>query len=311
MGAMQKTTRRTGGRHCAESPVTDLPAEGARPVSSGRRALRIEAGHVEPIRTDPVRIDHGRDRSGRRREGTGAVVPRGRSTELAIRTRRAGSARRATAFTASTASVGLAMSLMLALPANAAEPGTLAPASSVVVDSHGHTAAQILDVAGDVQMPSLQRDNQIAAALTGIVSQEQAQGGVDVGTAQSAIAYALQYGGVRTTIVQTALSYLGDPYLLGGSTHAGIDCSGLVMVAYAAVGIHLGHLVSDEDDVATPIPESEALPGDVVVFNDDEHIGIYLGQGMLIQAPKPGTPVDIVPVWSIPHHFARILPAGQ
>lgn len=277
---MQKTTRRTGGRHCAEALATPaIPSAN----DSGARAPR------------------------------GAVVRRSGSTALATRSRRPGeSARRFTAFTASTASVGLAMSLMFALPANAAEPGSLAPVSSAaIVDSHGHTAAQILNVAGDVTMPSLQRDSQIAAALTGIVSQEQGQGGVDVGTAQSAIAYALQYGGERTTIVQTALSYLGDPYLFGGSTHAGIDCSGLVMVAYASVGIHLGHLVSDEDDVATPIPESEALPGDVVVFNDDEHIGIYLGDGMLIQAPKPGTPVDIVPVWTIPHHFARILPAGQ
>jgi cell wall-associated NlpC family hydrolase len=202
------------------------------------------------------------------------------------------------------------MSLMFALPADAAEPSTLsAQQIQTIVDSHGHTAAQILDVSADVTMPAPQRDNQIAAALTGIVSQE--QGGADVATAQAAISNALQYGGARTTIVETALSYLGDPYVLGGASHSGIDCSGLVMVAYAAVGIHLGHLVSDEDGVATPITQAQALPGDIVVFNDEQHIGIYLGNGLLIQAPKPGTPVDIVPVWTIPHHFARILPAGQ
>jgi cell wall-associated NlpC family hydrolase len=224
--------------------------------------------------------------------------------------RPAGHARRFTAFTASSASVGLAMSLMFALPADAAEPSTLsAQQIQTIVDSHGHTAAQILDVSADVTMPAPQRDNQIAAALTGIVSQE--QGGADVATAQAAISNALQYGGARTTIVETALSYLGDPYVLGGASHSGIDCSGLVMVAYAAVGIHLGHLVSDEDGVATPITQAQALPGDIVVFNDEQHIGIYLGNGLLIQAPKPGTPVDIVPVWTIPHHFARILPAGQ
>ncbi len=201
------------------------------------------------------------------------------------------------------------MSLMFALPADAAQPSTLsASAIHTIVDNNGHTAAQILDVSANVTMPALQRDNQIAAALTGIVSQE---GGADAGTAQAAISYALQYGGSRTTIVETALSYLGDPYVLGGSSHSGIDCSGLVMVAYDAVGIHMGHLVSDEDGVATPITEAQALPGDIVVFNDEQHIGIYLGNGLLIQAPEPGTPVNIVPVWSIPHHFARILPAGD
>lgn len=239
-----------------------------------------------------------------------AVASAGALARTTRMRRPAGHARRFTAFTASSASVGLAMSLMFALPADAAEPSTLsAQQIQTIVDSHGHTAAQILDVSADVTMPAPQRDNQIAAALTGIVSQE--QGGADVATAQAAISNALQYGGARTTIVETALSYLGDPYVLGGASHSGIDCSGLVMVAYAAVGIHLGHLVSDEDGVAAPITQAQALPGDIVVFNDEQHIGIYLGNGLLIQAPKPGTPVDIVPVWTIPHHFARILPAGQ
>ena len=67
----------------------------------------------------------------------------------------------------------------------------------------------------------------------------------------------------------------------------------------------------NSDPVATPITEAQALPGDVVIFNSDEHIGIYLGGGLLIQAPEPGTPVNIVPVWTVAHHFGRILPAGE
>ena len=230
------------------------------------------------------------------------VVSPGRSPRKASR------AKRWTAATASTASLGLAMSLMFAFPANA-DPSTLSPATlKTITDSRGYTAAQILDVSADVTMPTVQRDNQIASALAGIVAEE---GGADGESAATAISNALRYGGPRQAIIEDALTYLGDPYVLDGSTHAGIDCSGLVMVAYAQVGIRLGHLVSDQDAVATPITEAQALPGDVVIFNSDEHIGIYLGGGLLIQAPEPGTPVNIVPVWTVAHHFGRILPAGE
>ncbi|MDQ1583621.1 MAG: peptidoglycan DL-endopeptidase RipA [Microbacteriaceae bacterium] len=199
------------------------------------------------------------------------------------------------------------MSLVFAFPANA-EPSTLSPQSlQAITDSQGRTAAQILHVSGNVIMPTMQTDNVLAEALAGIVAKE---GGVDGGAAATVIANALASGGPRQTIVETALSYLGTPYVLDGSSHSGIDCSGLVMVAYAQVGIPLGHLVSAQDAVATTIPESEALPGDLVIFNDDAHIGIYLGGGLLIQAPEVGVPVQIVPVWGIAHHFARILPAS-
>ncbi|HEV7564963.1 MAG: hypothetical protein JWP70_931 [Leifsonia sp.] len=209
--------------------------------------------------------------------------------------------------TASATAVGMAMSLVFALPANA-EPSTLTPASlQAITDSHGRTAAQILQVSGNVTMPTMQRDNVLAEALAGIVAKE---GGVDGNAAATAISAALASGGPRQAIVETALSYLGTPYVLDGSSHSGIDCSGLVMMAYAQVGIPLAHLVSAQDAVAKPIPESAALPGDLVVFDDHAHIGIYLGGGLLIQAPQVGVPVQIVPVWGVAHHFARILPVS-
>jgi cell wall-associated NlpC family hydrolase len=125
-----------------------------------------------------------------------------------------------------------------------------------------------------------------------------------------ALAEALQYGGAREKIVEKALTYLGDPYELGGSTHNGIDCSGLTMVAYATVGVSLVHYVPSQDDVATQITEAQAQPGDLVFFDNDDHVGLYLGGGMLIEAPDYGIPVRIVSVSSwdgIPYHFGRIL----
>ena len=210
--------------------------------------------------------------------------------------------RRRVAATASAASIGLVSSLIFAVPANA-----LTPHDFVTTDVHGRTAAQILAVSSRVGMREVQRDSSVAAALSGIVA---SQDGVKSATAATVIAAALQAGGPRQSIVQTALSYLGDPYVLGGSDHTGIDCSGLTMQAYASVGIHLVHLVSAQDAVGTVIAASAAQPGDLVVFDSDEHVGIYLGGGLIIHAPDVGRPVEIEPVsaWDgTPHHFTRIL----
>jgi cell wall-associated NlpC family hydrolase len=207
------------------------------------------------------------------------------------------------AATASAASIGLVSSLLFAVPANATPRGV------VTVDAHGHTASQVLAVSSQVSSHSMQRDSSVAAALAGIVA---SQDGVQSASAAAVIAAALQAGGPRQTIVETALSYIGDPYVLGGSDHTGIDCSGLTMQAYASIGIHLVHLVSAQDAVGVVIPESAARPGDLVVFDDNEHIGIYLGADLLIAAPEAGRPVTVEQVWSgIPHHFTRLLPAGQ
>lgn len=221
------------------------------------------------------------------------------------------SGRRRAALTASAASAGLVCSLMFALPANAAvdtrSPDQVGTATAAIPRISGRD--QDLTVSGSVSSTLAGRDDPVASALAGIVS---AQGGAAGSQAASAIAAALQLGGPRQTILATALSYLGDPYVLDGSTHDGIDCSGLVMVAYAKVGIPLAHLVSKQDAAGTPIAASAARPGDLVVFDDEEHIGLYLGGGVLIQAPAPGRPVEITTVWAgVPHHFTRILPASE
>ena len=71
----------------------------------------------------------------------------------------------------------------------------------------------------------------------------------------------------------------------------------------------LGHLVHLQDDAGVRIDEAQAQPGDLVVFDDEEHIGLYLGDGVLIQAPEEGLPVEITTVWQgVPHHFTLILP---
>lgn len=110
----------------------------------------------------------------------------------------------------------------------------------------------------------------------------------------------------RAEVFQVALQYLGTPYVHGGADPSAFDCSGLIMFVYAQFGISLPHYVPSQDAMGTTIPQSEAVPGDLVVFNTDDHDGIYAGNGMILDAPKPGGYVSVRPIWDAPHHFVRI-----
>lgn len=219
--------------------------------------------------------------------------------------RRAANAKRAAILLAP--ALAVTSTLTLAVPADAA-PRTTASGTSSSIAAYD---AQSFTVARDVEVPVVQTDGM--TTTTTIVSYPTivTKYGVTTQQAEAAISKVLSAGGERATIVSTALQYMGDPYLEGGASHSGIDCSGLTMVAYAAVGIPLVHYVPSQDAVATTIPQSEALPGDLVVFDNEDHVGIYLGDGIVLQAPHPGDPVDIVPLYPNAHHFARLLPAGE
>lgn len=93
----------------------------------------------------------------------------------------------------------------------------------------------------------------------------------------------------RNQALATASSYLGDRYVLGGTSHSGIDCSGLVMAVYDQFGFgryldsHLaGHQARAIPGVRTSI--SNLRPGDLVCWNDGSHIAIYAGNGQIIEA---------------------------
>ncbi|MFS0730035.1 NlpC/P60 family protein [Curtobacterium sp. 1P10AnD] len=226
--------------------------------------------------------------------------------------RRAANAKRAAILLAP--ALAVTSSLTLAVPANAATPSTEAHSgtttSQTALAGVPATELQTYTVAHDVEVPVTAIDG--VSTTTTVVSYPTVvtRFGVTTAQAESAISAALSAGGDRATILATALQYLGDPYVEGGASHSGIDCSGLTMVAYAAVGIPLVHYVPTQDAAATTIPESEAKPGDLVVYDNEDHVGIYLGQGLVLQAPHPGEVVDIVPMYPAAHHFARLLPAG-
>ena len=92
---------------------------------------------------------------------------------------------------------------------------------------------------------------------------------------------------------QIALHLLGVPYVWGGSTPSGFDCSGLVMYVYAQLGISLPHYTVAQWNATLPISTSEMQPGDLVFFDGLGHVGIYIGGGQFVHAPHTGTVVQV------------------
>ncbi len=90
-----------------------------------------------------------------------------------------------------------------------------------------------------------------------------------------------------------ALQYLGVPYVWGGASPGGFDCSGLVMYVYAQLGISLPHYTVAQWNATVPISPSEMQPGDLVFFNGLGHVGIYIGSGQFVNAPHTGSVVRI------------------
>jgi len=107
-------------------------------------------------------------------------------------------------------------------------------------------------------------------------------------------------------VYNVGLQYQGVPYVYGGSTPAGFDCSGFVMFVYAQFGISLPHSVVSQDAIGTTISAADAQPGDLVVFDDGSHDGIYAGNGNILHAPYSGASVRVQPIWSGAVHYVRL-----
>jgi peptidoglycan DL-endopeptidase CwlO len=90
-----------------------------------------------------------------------------------------------------------------------------------------------------------------------------------------------------------ALRYLGVPYLWGGESPKGFDCSGLVAYVYAQLGITLPHFAAAQYQLGVAVPRDQLQPGDLVFFDALDHVGIYIGGGQFVHAPHTGDVVKI------------------
>ena len=100
------------------------------------------------------------------------------------------------------------------------------------------------------------------------------------------------------SIVATAMSLIGVPYVANGSTISGMDCSGFTMFVYAQNGIQLPHSSTAQGAMGIPISEADAQPGDLLIWPG--HVAIWLAPGTMIDSAVPGTTVQVRPIWGTP-----------
>jgi cell wall-associated NlpC family hydrolase len=120
--------------------------------------------------------------------------------------------------------------------------------------------------------------------------------------------------GPAATAVRFALDQLGDPYVWAAAGPDAWDCSGLTMAAWAAAGRTLPHYSAAQYLASTPITEEELQPGDLVFWAGGSgptaifHVALYLGNGQVVHAPRPGTAVRVEAMrsWDEPDYFGRM-----
>jgi peptidoglycan DL-endopeptidase CwlO len=169
----------------------------------------------------------------------------------------------------------------------------LASIKSQIVQLQQQEAAQQAKLRRGAEARLQQQQASAPSSLAQTVSVQPPSGGGGVPPAPPPT-----HGGV----VGYAMSMLGKPYVWGGaSPSTGFDCSGLVMWAFAQIGVSLPHSSYAQYGYGSPVSQGDLQPGDVVFFDGLGHVGIYIGGGQFIHAPHTG---DVVKISSLSGWYA-------
>lgn len=262
-----------------------------------------------------------------RAERTGLVVrpavstPAVASTAAPSRPTRPGIKRTAVNMAVITVATGLIATM--ALPGTSLVTDPVANAENAIASGNAEAIAQLMateaqsvDVAADVAVTAALRDDFGATTVEELAAARAAEERAARIAAAAAAPPAYSGPGVADflanppypsfsldQVVQVALQYQGTPYVFGGSSPAGFDCSGFVQFVYAQFGIGLPRTVQTQAAVGTRISREDALPGDVVIMPG--HNGIYMGPGMILDAPRAGGVVSVRPIWTDNYYIVR------
>jgi cell wall-associated NlpC family hydrolase len=153
--------------------------------------------------------------------------------------------------------------------------------------------ASIKDQIAKIKAQEAERQRRLQEQAQQVVDQQQSSGStISTPVADGASGSSpppATHGGV----VGIAMSYLGVPYVWGGASPSGFDCSGFIMYVYAQVGISLPHNAAMQYGYGSPVSRDQLQAGDLVFFDGLGHAGIYIGGGNFIHAPHTGDVVKI------------------
>jgi cell wall-associated NlpC family hydrolase len=180
-----------------------------------------------------------------------------------------------------------------ALTAQARQTVAAAPVVTVAPDAELKVETAAVSVVSADENEEYQA--QLAAEAEAEAAAEAAAAAEAEAEAAAEIAVDIPASAKGSAIVSIGMRYLGVPYLWGGETPAGMDCSGFTSYVFAQVGIDLPRTSSEQRYAGTEVPWSQAQPGDLLW--SPGHIAIYAGDGMQIEAPVPGKSVRYTQVW--------------
>ncbi|MGW9630726.1 C40 family peptidase [Agromyces sp. NPDC055520] len=207
----------------------------------------------------------------------------------------------------------------LAIPAYAFTPGSAGlQFGETDVTKLTKAQAQSVEVTDDVIAAPVTKDGYDAVTGADIKAAADAEA-ARVAAEAAMSSYAASYSGPSVgdflanppypgydlaSVYNVATQYIGVPYVYGGATPAGFDCSGFVMYVYAQFGISMPHSSSGQGAMGTRISEADAQPGDLVIMPG--HDGFYAGNGMILHAPYEGASVRVQPIWTSDYYIVRI-----
>jgi cell wall-associated NlpC family hydrolase len=189
-------------------------------------------------------------------------------------------------------------------------PSGATSAAVLTEDTHQANARDIAALARSVDMERAMATSGTSALApasgpgggSSALSAVRLGGGGPLGSAPGAV--------MRATAMNAALSKIGVPYVWGAAGPRAFDCSGLVLWAFNRVGISLPHSSAAQSRIGAPVAKSDLRPGDLVFFYSPvSHVGMYIGNGMVVHASEPGQPVKVSPISHMPFHNARRLSA--
>jgi cell wall-associated NlpC family hydrolase len=186
------------------------------------------------------------------------------------------------------------------------------PAANAIVISSPHANLASLAAAAKRLIPHAAAVEPLMTQVTaGVTKTEATAAGVAAAGAAQAAGPPGARGSIAAALTQTeavsmlsaALSRRGMPYIWGAAGPGSFDCSGLVQWSYGQAGVRMPRVAADQARTGPAVPVSQLQPGDLLFYHTDptdpgyiSHVAIYIGNGLMIQAPQPGMDVEVIPV---------------